>query len=366
MRLHAAFVVSALLLGASVTIGAQRRAADPVELAKQGETALDERRFGDALDAFTAASRLVPADASLCVGAGVAAYMMGQNRDAETWFTKALKLDPRYVTASEWLGEVQYREGRVDDAIATYEAALKRAPDNADMQKRLDAWQKEAQLQGGFYQSNGAHFTVLFEGAADDALARRVVERLEDEYWRIGAALNAYPERPITVVLYTDQQFRDITRSPNWAAATYDGKIRVPARGLVEQSADLGRVLAHEFVHAVVAMLGGRNVPVWLNEGLAVSFEPGGTDAAEKTLAAIDARPPLQQLQGTFDHLTPLQARAAYALSAHAVQRMIQLRGAPSIVMLLQDLQRGAPFAAAFNQRIGMRYDDFAAMIARD
>ena len=35
----------------------------------------------------------------------------------------------------------------------------------------------------------------------------------------------------ITVVLYSREQFRDITRSPQWAAGMFDGEIRVPVHG---------------------------------------------------------------------------------------------------------------------------------------
>jgi hypothetical protein len=44
---------------------------------------------------------------------------------------------------------------------------------------------------------------------------------------------------------------------------------------------------------------------------------------------------------------------------------MIELRGAPAVVQLLQDLARGGEFAAAFQQRISMRYEDFQLMVAR-
>jgi hypothetical protein len=207
---------------------------------------------------------------------------------------------------------------------------------------------------------------VLFEGPADEALARRIVERLETEYWRIGAALNAYPAKPITVVLYTTEQFRDITRLPEWTAAAYDGRIHVPIRGALARPEELDRVLSHEFVHAVVAMLGGRNVPVWLNEGLAVVFEPGGKEEGERVLTRVASRPPLQKLHGSFANLSSADARVAYAFSAHAVQRMMDVRGPYAIIALLQDLARGAEFASAFQQRVAMRYEDFQAMVARD
>jgi tetratricopeptide (TPR) repeat protein len=162
--------------------------------------------------------------------------MLGQNDDAEAWFVRSLKSEPRFVVASLWLGELQYREGRIKEAIATYEAALKWSPDARKLEDRLADWRKETQLQDRFYESRGAHFTALFEGPADEALARRVVERLEAIYWRVGAALTVYPPKPITVVLYTTEQFRDITRLPEWTAASYDGRIRVPIRGALRSS----------------------------------------------------------------------------------------------------------------------------------
>src|SRR2546425_8800921 len=83
----------------------------------------------------------------------------------------------------------------------------------------------------GFQRTLSPHFTVLFEGPAEQRLAAAAVDALEAAYWRIGTALLAYPPTVITVVLYTDEQFRDVTRSPAWAGGVFDGKIRVPMRG---------------------------------------------------------------------------------------------------------------------------------------
>jgi tetratricopeptide (TPR) repeat protein len=296
----------------------------------------------------------------------MAAFMLGQNDDAETWLTRALKLNPRYAAASEWLGLVQYREGRIADAIDTYDTALKHSPGTAFMRQQLQAWRKETELQDTFSRSDTGHFTVLFEGAADNALAARVVKRLEAEYWRVGAALDAYPNRPINVVLYTQEQFRDITRVPSWSAGAYDGTIRLPVHGLAIPPASLERVLAHEFVHAVVNTMGGENVPVWLNEGLAMALEPGAGRDEEAVFTAMRARFPLHAIEGSFTTLSTAQATVAYAVSEHAVRRMIALRGAPAVALLVKALGNGAEFPAAFDQYMAMRYEDFDAMIARE
>ena len=96
---------------------------------------------------------------------------------------------------------------------------------------RLDAWRKEAALHESFGQKLGDHFTVLFEGPAEAELAQKAIDTLEAAFWRIGAALYTYPTEPIVVVLYTREQFRDVTQSPEWAGGVYDGKIRVPVQG---------------------------------------------------------------------------------------------------------------------------------------
>ena len=113
-----------------------------------------------------------------------------------------------------------------------------------------------------------------------------MIDVLEAAYWRVGTALLTFPERIITVVLYTEQQFRDITRSPGWAAAAYDGRIRVPVRGALMNPEELDRVLTHEFTHALVQSLAPRGVPTWLNEGLAVMFEPNGPAWADAQLGS--------------------------------------------------------------------------------
>jgi peptidase MA superfamily protein len=215
-----------------------------------------------------------------------------------------------------------------------------------------------------FFQSRSAHFTVLFEGPAEEETARRALDVLEDAYWRIGSALYTFPDQVITVVLYTQQQFRDTTRSPSWAAAAYDGRIRIPMRGALQQApGELERVLAHELAHSMIRAIAPRGVPTWLNEGIAVVFEPEGTRWAASTLAASNARIPLDQLAGSFDHLSRDQARMAYAESADAARRLFDESGGAGVVALLQDIARGVPLADAFERRMLAPYSAFAASL---
>ena len=330
---------------------------------KRGAAALDARRFVDAVDAFQAAAKLQPRNESAWLGGGISAFMLGRNVDAETMLARALVLDPTLTDASALLGDLQYRSGRLAEAIATYQRGLTHAPQEPRFTSKIAAWTAELRTESRLYASRGAHFRVLFEGPANDALARRIVEMLEAAYVRVGGALTAYPQQPVDVVLYTQQQFRDVTRMPSWAAAAYDGRIRINTRGIDERAADLESVLTHEFVHAVVAMLGGPNVPAWLHEGLATVFERDGEADAARILVSAPSRVPLAKLHESFAGLSDEPATAAYALSTVAVRRMLDLRGAPAVVTLLRDLARGVSFETAFRQRMAMPYADFQRLI---
>src|SRR5262249_31434265 len=151
-----------------------------------------------------------------------------QNDDARVWFERALARNPAYVPPAVWLGELHYRAGRLREAISVYEAALERSPGTQKLERRLVEWRKERDLASRFSETRGEHFSVLFERPTDEPVARRVVEQLEAAYAHVGAVLDAFPNQRITAVLYTREQFHDITRLAEWSAAGYDGRIRVP------------------------------------------------------------------------------------------------------------------------------------------
>jgi tetratricopeptide (TPR) repeat protein len=354
---------SAQTLNVSQNIAA--RSKDPAQLALDGEAALKDRRYDDALADFSAASRLVPGDANLQLLTGYAAYMLGQFSTARDPLERALALNPRLTNASTMLGVVLYRLGKVTEAVRVLEDGQKYAPDNKDIADLLAKWKPEVNMQSGAYEARGAHFSVLFQGPSDDLVARRIVELLEDAYWRVGGVLQSYPPEPVAVVLYTKEQFRAASNAPDWAVAVFDGRIKIPTVGALDNPAELKRTLAHEFTHAVVAQLAGGAAPKWLNEGLAELLEADDFSRVEHVLAQSTRRLQLAQLERDFSALPPDDVPMAYAQSAMAVRKMFDLRGAQAVVALLQGLGRGVRFDRAFETTIFMRYEDFVSMVAR-
>jgi len=334
-------------------------------LGRQGWEAIQSGKIQDAARAFDEAIAANPQEATFYLGAGLAAHLQGQEKEAQAALQQALRRNPKLTAASLLLGELAYRAGDLEAAIKTYDDALAVEPNQAQIKSRLESWRKEAALHSGFLQNLSPHFTVLFEGPAEQRLAAAAVDALEAAYWRIGTALLAYPPTVITVVLYTDEQFRDITRSPTWAGGVFDGKIRVPMRGALNDPRQLEKVLAHEFTHALVKSLAPRGVPTWVDEGLAVVFEMGDLKWAERLARQGPSLIPLPRLHDGFLSLPAEQVPLAYAESALAVRMLIERGGIPALTALLRDLAEGQEFAQAFERRVFLSYPEFSSLWAR-
>lgn len=318
---------------------------------RAGEHGLAAAAFRDALVAD-------PHNAGLHLGAAAAAFALRRDAEALGSAGRALALNPRLTQARDILGRALHRTGDIDGAIRAFEALVATGAAGAEDTSTLERWRREAALRDRMLVTIGNGVTVAFEGPEDAALAERAVASIERAAPRIWQTLSHVPLGQIAVVLYTTEQFRDITRSPLWAAGAFDGTIRVPMRGALDNPAELDRVLVHEYVHALVHELAPSGVPAWLNEGLAAALErnepPAPAPAASSAL-------PLRPLQRSFGHLPRPDAERAYAFSRFAVQRLLDDAGGSAIANLLRDLGAGVAFDVAFEHRMQRPFRDVEA-----
>ncbi|HLG54207.1 MAG TPA: tetratricopeptide repeat protein [Vicinamibacterales bacterium] len=350
------------LLGLGVTpLRAQSSAAALNEagwkMIQKGEPARAAKLFADAL-------ALQPDEPVLLFGAGVSAHLQDRSSDAKPRLRRALEVNPRFTAASLLLGEILYGEGELDQAIRTYEKALTFAPANRDLTAGLQNWRKEADVHHSFIERRQDRFRVMFEGRTDAALAARTTDALNTAFWRIGQELRAYPSNAIVVILYTEKQFRDITRAPEWSDGYYDGRIRIPVAGATRAHPALFEsVLVHELTHAMVTSLAPRGVPAWLHEGLAQHFEGADARAARRRLQTHGRRIPLDQLEGSFSNLTPAGAFIAYDESLVAVTAIIERASISwtQVLYALAESDRPAETLRGF----GVAYADLEASFAR-
>ena len=325
-------------------------------LEQAGWQGLEAGRPAQALAAFREAEKSDPNNARVQLGAAVALFALRQDADSRRAVDRALALDPSLTKARELSGRLLYRAGDLHGAIRVFSGLEESGAADAAIRADLDRWRREAELSDRMLLDVGSGFTVSFEGPEDSALAAQVLDSLDRALTRVGAVLGVVPLAPIPVMLYTDQQFRDITKAPMWAAGAYDGVIRLPVRGALADAAELDRVVAHELTHALVRTLTSRAVPSWLNEGLATALE---RDGGPPELANVDPMP-LASIR-RFDGLTGAAAARAYTTSALAVQRLLDDAGGVAVANLLRDLGEGVDFETAFTRRMGRSFADFDA-----
>ncbi len=321
-------------------------------LEQAGWEAIDGNRLPLAASIFKEAISLEPKNAALRFGAGMTAFLQRHDAEAREHLEQALALDPKLSPARIALAQVWRRRGDFNEAIRQLEIAVSELPSEPAFRDLLDRWLRERELHERMRLTVGDFFTVSFEGPEDAQLAAQALDSLTRAYWRICDLFGAFPEKTVPVVLYTREQFRDITRSPQWAAAAFDGIIRVPVRGAGEKGEDLDRVLAHEFAHALIRTLAARGLPTWLNEGLASALENDDLGWATTIVEKAGKMPSLQRLAAPFANLSGGDAALAYAASAIAARRLLDDAGGPAVANLLRDLGDGIDFDAAFERRV--------------
>lgn len=352
-------LMAAAGLAVPCTGGASQSTPQAAVAARDAVDALAAGRIRTAARLFEQAIADSPGNADLRAGAALAAYLDGRYDDAGRMLQSALALDTGHVAARMLLGRLQRRTGDLFGAVQTYEALAIDRPEDKEISEALARWRRENDLHGRMQQSVGTHFSVSFEGPAERAMADRALEALERAYDRIGDVLLVYPIAPIAVVLYTQQQFHDVTRSPAWAGGAYDGIIRVPVRGALDRERELERVLAHEFVHALIASTTTRRLPTWFEEGLASALERDDVGWAEAIVQRAPGPVPLSTLAGSFAQLSDEQAAVAYAVSALAVYRLLQDAGGVAIANVLRDVDEGVSFDASFAHRMQRTVREF-------
>ena len=363
---RAVLVCVAILL---VTVGAEVASSRESELpAPEAWAALNRGDAATAASLFREALDRSPRNPILHFGAGWAAYALGRYDDATSALKRALEYDSSFVQAAALLGAVAYANSDLDLAIRSMEKAVALAPNDPRIRRQLEQWRKESAVHAGLDERTTVRFRVLYEGTKQQAIGDRVSSVLESAYWTIGKQLNSYPGEALTVILYTNRQFQDITRAPAWAGGEFDGRIRLPVSGALRTPATLDRVVRHELVHAMIAHVAPRNIPTWVNEGLASVLESSDRAWVKKALTQTSEVFALEDLSEGFDHLNGTEALVAYAESAVAAEILCERLG-PNLGVFVQLVGSGhtpdqalstlnvrpEAFHAEWRKRIGIR-----------
>ena len=200
-------------------------------------------------------------------------------------------------------------------------------------------------------------FRILF----DPDLPADVVERtgtiLESERRRLESTLGLGAPERLTVVLYAARAHFSLAAAPDWAAALYDGAIRLCLETGHEREPELAEMLTHELVHALLSRATQHRAPAWLQEGLAqwMSGRRLPCSGFVASLQIPDARI-LQTLllrPGAAD-----TAKEAYAAALGMVQELADRRGPGTLACLIRSLVTGLRAESALLLETGLTADE--------
>jgi len=294
---------------------------------------------------------------------------MGDYHAAEELLLTCLEIDRNNQQTYYLLGEAYYAQEKISQAISQWTAGLVLGP-HPEMAKRLDKARQEEQVHQGMDEMQSAHFILRYDRKVSDRqLGQQILNTLESLYARLTAEITSRPPATIAVILYPDQTYFDITRAASWTGALFDGKIRVPIRGLTSVTPKLTGILAHELTHSFVASLPGHGCPTWFNEGIA-QLEEGLSAANDKKalarLGQANQLISLKDLQGSFTGFTSNQADIAYTESLSAVEYLASQYGRSSIRSVLDLMAQNYNFENAFKTALKRSVSEFETAWEQD
>jgi tetratricopeptide (TPR) repeat protein len=284
----------------------------------------------------------------------------GNAGQALPYAERAVRIAPDSPDALDVLGYAQYAADRTDDAIRTWKRSLTLRPDAA-IQQLLGKAEKDSTTEADFSESESSHFTLRYEGhATSDELRREILATLDSAYDDLVRQLGVEPRNNIAVILYTDQQFFDVTNAPSWTGALNDGKLRIPINGLTSVTPELARVLKHELTHSFINQLAAGRCPVWLNEGVAQAMEPKSLHYGHElaVLFSHQQEIPYNQLEGSFMQFSGPQATLAYEESLAAADYIIDTYGVSDLQRILARIGEGSSAEAALRATVHSDYAD--------
>jgi len=180
--------------------------------------------------------------------------------------------------------------------------------------------------------------------------------RLVEALVRAGLA----PPRDARITLAAEAHPRALA-APPWVVAQASGLREIvifPARIGTYPHGSLEAVVWHEVVHlALTARAGGRPLPRWFHEGVAMSVEGWGLGGRARLLAAAFGEPSIADVNRLFASDRRPESATAYLLAAALVTDVRRRHGDTAPGAIAGRVALGAPFNMAFAAETGTMPD---------
>ena len=198
---------------------------------------------------------------------------------------------------------------------------------------------------------------LRYEGTSISAdTAREMVKVVDQEYASISGQLGCTTDERVVAIAQSRDAYMKTTGAAEWSGGQFDGRIRVPIFDRGTLDAETRQVLAHETIHACLAMIG--KWPSWLHEGIAQRLSGASLSPRERLqleqLAKEKKLPTLEMLGNGWGGLNSQQARLAYAMALRAIEVFEQDMSAIGYRNLMKSPERLPQITAELDRLLGL------------
>jgi len=269
---------------------------------------------------------------------------------AKSWAKTAIAYGQTSQTAEMYhiVGKAHYYQQEISKSVEFFEKALD-LDESAKIRTSLNKALSEVRAGGGNKTQRLAHFIVSYDGGAMESTGRMVIDTMDRSYASLKTQLGFEPPERVVVILYTRRDYNEMG-GPDWSAGLFDGKIRVPVRGLQRLDEKIKTTLHHELAHAFIHARAGKNAPRWIHEGIAEYVEGVRTEDNGDLLGRI-----LREGH-SFETCLPTarcDPRMFYPAASSIIDYVIQQRGMGGIRDILTALGEGEDMDSTLRRIVG-------------
>ena len=296
---------------------------------------------------------------------GLSLLKKGETLNAIDNFEQSTKYNPLNAYAFLDLAQCYYALNNIEKTKVYLDQAYKIKPDISGLDEFLAKVRRESDVESGLKKIDTMHFVIVSDKDLNIDNLANVRISLDEAYSRIGAFLDYFPKQKTVVIIYPEHVYRDLVKGhPSWTHASFDGKIRIPLQGKSYSRDYLMKTIYHEYAHAVVREIAGKNSPMWLNESIAC-FAEGFVESKDRSFFSqyISAENfvPFNRLPYDYGNIRSdwdanLLYREFYLLASFIVERY----GSSSLRGILSSLGAGKDIGQAMRISLSIGIDEFS------
>ena len=190
---------------------------------------------------------------------------IGDWKCAEKNVRELLKSEPNDTNLQMHMAGILFEQERYKECINYIETLSFKHQDLDYLVKKSNALEQELKNLG---VEKSMHFRLEFDGGPSKKDVMEALAVLEVAYDSISNLFDYLPENKMSLVLYRSREYQGMGPRPDWVAAIFDGKLRVPVE-MMHYREIYRPVLFHELTHSFVRAMTRAKVALWINEGIA-------------------------------------------------------------------------------------------------